>query len=139
MPRGIITESHTRSLRKINDRAAQIELALQGDREGWTVKEMERRVNEYLKGVGEPTKLRIASSRPPAGDPLAKYWKPILETAGHAGVKVAAVRYEGSGRWALRVETGGAADPRLALADFFIRLGQTLNAPIPSDLIDTIQ
>src|SRR5882672_6180568 len=43
MPRGIITETHTRALRKISNRAQQIELAQQGDRQGWTVKEMERR------------------------------------------------------------------------------------------------
>ena len=52
-------------------------------------------------------------------------------------VKVSAVRYEGSGCWTLRVETGSALNPRRALADFFIRLGHTLNGPVPSDLIET--
>src|SRR5882672_5271514 len=44
MPRGIISETHTRSLRKISDRNVQVQLARQTDREGWTVKELERRV-----------------------------------------------------------------------------------------------
>src|SRR5258706_12809545 len=45
MPRGIITETHTRSLRKVSDRTRQVQLARQADKEGWTVKEMERRGN----------------------------------------------------------------------------------------------
>jgi ParB family chromosome partitioning protein len=137
MPRGIITETHTRSLRKISNVSAQIQLARQADKEGWTVKEMERRVNEVLKNNGEPLKRREVKSSPPAQDPLAKVWQPILESANETGVIVSAVRYEGMGKWMLRIEAKNVATSRSSLADFFIRLGQTLNGPIPSDLIET--
>jgi ParB family chromosome partitioning protein len=139
MPRGIISETHTRSLRKITDRTRQVQLARQADKEGWTVKEMERRVNEVLKSKGEPIKKREVKSAPPSQDPLAKHWQPILESAGEAGVRVSAVRYEGTGKWMLRIETKGITNSRRALADFFIRLGHTLNGPLPSDLIDSLQ
>lgn len=137
MPRGIITETHTRALRKITDRAKQIEMAQQVDRHGWTVKETDRRVNELLKQSGESIPGRKIKAKIKPDDPLAKLWQPILEAADDAGVKVAAVRYEGSGRWVLHVESKNAADPRSTLSAFFIRLGNTLNSPIPADLIDT--
>jgi ParB family chromosome partitioning protein len=139
MPRGIITEAHTRSLRKISDRTRQIELALKGDREGWTVKELERRVNEALKQAGQPLTRREVKSRPPSQDPLAKIWQPILESANEAGVKVSAVRYEATGKWMLHIEAKNVSNPRRALADFFIQLGHTLNGPIPSELIESLQ
>jgi len=139
MPRGIITETHTRALRKISDRSRQIQLAREGDKQGWTVKEMERRVHEALKATGEPLKRRESKSAPPSQDPLAKIWQPILKSAEEAGVRVSAVRYEGSGKWMLKIETNGIANPRRALADYFIRLGHTLNGPVRSDLIDSLQ
>ena len=139
MPRGIITETHTRSLRKLTDRSTQIKLALQADHEQWSARETERRVNEFLKEAGQPTKLRETKSKPMAEDPLAKIWQPIIETADQVGVKVSAVRYEGSGKWMLHIESNGTADHRQALADFFIRLGQTLHGPLPSELIDSVQ
>ena len=137
MPRGIISETHTRYLRKIPDLMMQIELAQEADSEGWSVKEMERRVNEVLKRSGKPLKRRQVKPKPQMDDPLSKVWQPILQTANEAGVKVSAVRYEGSGRWRLHVETDGISDARKTLADFFIRLGNTLNGPTSSDLIDT--
>jgi len=139
MPRGIITETHTRSLRKISDRTLQIKLAREADRQQWSCKETERRVHDLLKESGEPLSRRISKAKPPAKDPLEHIWQPILETADQTGVKVSAVRYEGSGKWRLHVEANGAVDQRRALADFFIRLGQTLHGPLPSDLIDSIQ
>jgi ParB family chromosome partitioning protein len=137
MPHGIVSETHTRALRKISDRTKQIQLARQADREGWTVKEIERRVNEVLKQTGEPLKRRVVKSKPEAQDPLAKIWQPILQTADDLGVKVSDVRYHGSGRWMLQVEAKAVVNPRRSLADFFIRLGHTLNGPIPSDLIES--
>lgn len=137
MPRGIITETHTRYLRKISDQTAQIELATKADRQGLSVKELERRVNEWLSHSGEPLKRREPKKKPGMEDPLAAIWKPILETADAMGVKVSAVRYEGSGKWMLRVEANGVPDQKRALADFFIRLGQTINGPLPSDLIES--
>jgi ParB family chromosome partitioning protein len=139
MPRGIITETHARSLRKIIDRTAQIEMAIKADREQWSARETECRVKEYLKESGQPVKQRERKSKPSLEDPLAKIWQPILETADEVGVKVSAVHYEGVGKWMLRVEANGAVDQRRALADFFIRLGQTINGPLPSDLIDSIK
>jgi ParB family chromosome partitioning protein len=136
MPRGIISETHTRYLRKISNRMKQIELAEEADSEGWSVKELEKRVNELLKQSGEPLVKRETKAKPQAEDPLAKVWEPILHAANEVGVKVSAVRYEGSCRWRLNVETDASADPRKALADFFVRLGNTLNGPIPTDLID---
>jgi len=139
MPRGIITETHTRSLRKIGDRVIQIKLAQDADREKWSVKETERRVAEILSQTGEPVRLRAVKPKPEMEDPMAKFWKPVLETADQAGVKVLAVKYEGSGKWMLRIEANGTIDHRRALADFFIRLGQTIKGPLPSDLIDTVK
>jgi len=139
MPRGIITETHTRSLRKITDRARQVELAHQGDKEGWTVKEMERRVHEVLKQNGVPLKRRDTKARPPSQDPLAKIWEPIIDSAEEAGVRVSAVRYHGTGKWQLHIETKNVTNPRRALADFFMRLGHTLNGPVPSDLLESLQ
>ncbi len=139
MPRGIITETHTRSLRKVANVSLQIRLARQADKEGWTVKEMERRVNEALKNNGENLKRREVKSSPPAQDPLAKIWQPILESASEAGVKISAVRYEGMGKWMMRIEAKNMTNSRRELADFFIRLAQTLNGPIPSDLIEFVQ
>ena len=139
MPRGIVTESHTRSLRKISDRAKQIQLARMADRQGWTVKETERRVSQALSQTGQPLKTRQGKPKsPPPADPLAKIWQPIIRAADDIGVKVSAVQYEGSGRWMLQVEANGVSNPRRALADFFIRLGHTLNGPIPSDLVDSV-
>ena len=137
MPRGIITETHTRSLRKISDRSLQIQLARQGDKEGWTVKELERRVHEVLKQNGLPLKRRKAKSRPPSQDPLAKIWEPIIDSADEAGVRVSAVRYHDAGKWMLHIETKNVTNPRRALADFFMRLGQMLNGAIPSDLVES--
>jgi ParB family chromosome partitioning protein len=139
MPRGIITETHTRSLRKVTDRADQIQLAIKADKEQWSARETEARVKDYLKEMGHPVKLRESKSKSSSEDPLARIWQPILETADEMGVRVSAVRYEGSGKWMLRVEAKGAVDQRRALADFFIRLGQTIHGPLPSDLIDSIQ
>jgi ParB family chromosome partitioning protein len=139
MPRGIITETHTRSLRKISNRMKQIQLAHQADKEGWTTKETERQVNAALKESGQPLKQRIVKSKPPPQDPLAKVWQPILEAAEETGIKVAAVHYEGSNRWNLHIEAVSVSNPRRALADFFIRLGHTLNGPIPSDLLESLQ
>jgi ParB family chromosome partitioning protein len=138
MPRGIISETHTRSLRKISNRNTQVSLAVQADREGWTVKETERRVSEVLKSNGEPFNRRELKSKPGAEDPLAKIWQPILKTANEVGVNVSAVRYQGAGRWTLQVEAKGVLNPRRSLADFFIRLGHTLNGPIPTELIDSV-
>ena len=84
-------------------------------------------------------KRREVKAKPEPSDPLAKIWQPIVRSASDTGVKVSAVRYEGSGKWMLQVEANGVANPRRALADFFIRLGHTLNGPIPSDLIETLQ
>jgi len=139
MPHGIITETHTRSLRKISDRTKQIELAQEADRQQWSARETERRVAEVLNETGEPVKRREVRPKPGVEDPLANIWKTVLEAADQVGVKVSAVKYEGSGKWILRVEANGAVDPRRALAEFFIRLGHTLNGPLPSDLIESIQ
>jgi len=76
---------------------------------------------------------------PSLSDPLAKIWQPILQSAGEAGVKVSAVRYEGAGKWMLRIEAKNMTNSRRNLADFFIRLGHTLNGPVPSDLIESLQ
>ena len=126
MPRGIVTETHTRALRKMSDRTMQVELARKADREGWTVKETERRVNDSLKESGQPIQRRQTKAKLPPDDPLAKIWQPILAAAAEGGIKVSAVRYEGTGRWTLRIETENVMNPRRALADFFIRLGPHL-------------
>ncbi len=136
MSRGIITETHTRSLRKMSDRSKQVAMARRADREGWTVKELERRVNEALREAGEPTKLREGKSKVPLKDPLGAIWSPILATSGESGVKASAVQYAGMGKWTLTVETQGAVNLRHALGDFFVRLGNTLNGPVPADVLE---
>jgi ParB family transcriptional regulator, chromosome partitioning protein len=134
MPRGIITETHTRSLRKIPDRPRQIRLAQQADRAGWTVKETERRVNETLREIGAPLKSREGQKRSDAKDPLAGVWEPLVKTAA-GGVRIARVNYDGSGTWKLHIETDKVGDPREALARFFVQLGQSLDQKNPEELV----
>ena len=138
MPKGILTESHTRSLRKISDRNQQVELSRQADRQGWTVKETERRVSEALKQTGQPIKTREVKAKPSISDPLARIWQPIVQSAGETGVKVSAVRYEGSGKWMLQVEANGVANLSSRARRFFHSVGahpqRTLSHPISSKL-----
>ncbi len=48
LPRGSLSEGHTRFLRQLPDKAQQIKLAQQADKEGWSVKETEKRVNALM-------------------------------------------------------------------------------------------
>ncbi len=137
IPRGIITESHTRSLRKIPDRAKQVSLARKAHREGWTTKQTERQVHQLLKEMGVRVKQRETQAAFSPEDPLAKLWEHVHQTADQTGVRVVAVRYRKRGKWSLELETGKAGDPKTAFADFFARLGQILNGPIPNDLPST--
>src|SRR5262249_22054921 len=80
LPRGRVTEMHTRFIRQISDKAKQIEVAKQVDQEGWSVKETEKRVNELL---GKPGKAKQGGSggfhkpKEPPVDPLAEVWKEV--------------------------------------------------------------
>lgn len=133
MPRGAITETHTRSLRKITDRAKQIELTRQADREGWTVKELERQVHEILKESGKPIYRRELKPKTSPNDPLAKAWPPIMQTTKGREAKISSIRYQSFGKWTLQIETGDASDPRRALTELFIHLTKTLNDQSLSD------
>jgi len=147
MPRGIISEAHTRYIRKITDRSQQVELARLADREGWTVKETERRVNEALKNAGLPIHKR-KSSKPqkpdpsPAvtlnDDPLAEVWSQLLYTP-HVGTPGTwNAHYEGSGQWLFKV-WAESQDPRATLGDFFVRLGMALGSRLlPSSALPLI-
>lgn len=132
MPRGIITECHTRSLRKIEDKSVQIRLATQADKAGWTVKEMERQVQAHLKQTGKP--LLQHTRKAPSTDPFAQLWKAFQAGASPESDNWS-VRYEGNGVWNLRVHAL-SPDPKTTLSNFFIRLGQTLAGPVPSDLVN---
>jgi len=77
LPRGNISETHTRSIRQIPDKVKQIELARQADKEGWSVKETEKRVNALL---GNPQKAggkgQKGGQKPEEAivDPAADVW-----------------------------------------------------------------
>ncbi len=131
MPRGIITETHTRALRKISERSKQVALARQGHREGWTAKEMERRVCDHLKECGAPTKLREEKKESAVQDPMNKVWDHVRQNANQTGIKVSAVKYKKDGTWSLEIHAKKSSNLKRALADFFMRLGHTLNGPIP--------
>ncbi len=141
MPRGIISEAHTRYLRKIDDRSLQVDLAKQVDRLGLTVKETERRVNEILKQEGKPINRRQLHRRGEPRrkasvlsdlDPLGDTWAQLLYTP-HVGTPGTwNARYEGSGQWAIDV-WAEEEDARAKLSDFFIRLGMALGSrPMPN-------
>jgi len=87
LPRGSITEGHCRSIRQIPDKTKQIELAVQGDKENWSVKRMEQ---EVKKALGKPSPGRrgdhpLPEGRGPAAvgvppvpvipDPMAEVWR----------------------------------------------------------------
>jgi ParB family transcriptional regulator, chromosome partitioning protein len=131
MPRGIITETHTRSLRKVPERSKQVALARQAHREGWTTKELERRVAELLTLLGMPTLQRATRGGKAEPDPLEKIWKEVLRSADKVGVKMTSVQYRKNGKWLLEIVSKASNNPRRVLADFFIRLGHTLNAATP--------
>ncbi len=48
LPRGNISESHTRFLRQITTRSQQVALAKRAEQQGWSVKETERQVQNLL-------------------------------------------------------------------------------------------
>lgn len=134
MPRGIITETHTRSLRKVPERSKQIALAKQGHREGWTAKEMERRVGDHLKSQGMETKPKETSGIAATPDPMMKVWDEVQKNASQAGIRVSVSQRKKSGAWSIEIHTEKSTLPRRALADFFMRLGHLLNGPLPQDL-----
>jgi len=140
MPKGTITESHTRYLRRISNRAEQVRMASRIDREGWSVKETERRVNELL---GKPELNRRSEKRRQSDrlssirsvndrDPLADVWAEVLAADQDAGPALDEARYEGEGCWDLRIKLSAMDNARASLGDFFVRLGHTLNGPLPS-------
>lgn len=135
IPRGVVTETHTRALRKITDRAQQIATARLADREGWNVKETERRVRDWLKQAGQLENRRGNLRQKPApprqangleSDPLANLWPSLLCVSKRKGGGAWNVRYGGAGRWTFEV-WATSQDPQSTLAEFFIRLGKTLN------------
>lgn len=137
MPRGIITETHTRSLRKLPDRANQVALAKHGHREGWTAKEMERRVDLHLKKLGVETRVSEKLAAESAADPMMRVWEEVQKNADQAGIRVSVKRRQKAGAWAIEIHTEKSTLPRRALADFFMRLGHLLNNPLPQTLTTT--
>lgn len=131
IPRGIITETHTRALRRISDRSKQVAFAKQAHREGWTAKEMERRVTDYLEAAGLlPSSIETpAGAKPEVQDPLKAVWEQVEKGAQQAGMKVAVTRSRKSGGWTIQVRPPKGTPSRRALADFFMRLGHLLNNP----------
>jgi ParB family chromosome partitioning protein len=64
IPRGIISERHARALSRINEKSDQIKLANQADREGWSVKETERRVLDLIEKTHLDTGTRYPTKSP---------------------------------------------------------------------------
>lgn len=147
MPRGIISEAHTRHLRKISDRTRQIDIARQADREGWTVKETERQVQDVLKSTGEPIHRRQSKRQesnggakgPLEADPLAETWVKLVHTPQVGTPGTWDVRYKGSGQWLFQV-WAASDDPKSSLGDFFVRLGTTLGSRlVPKQALPTFK
>jgi len=139
IPRGVVTESHARQIRKLVDRQQQIELAKTIDHEGWSVRETERRVRNLVgmlrHGKNEASSAKRSTVLDPLSrqkadplapeDPLAEHWTQLLYASDVSAPGSWDIRYEGRGRWRLDVW----ADPdqaRESLGAFFIRLGRSL-------------
>ena len=106
----------------------QVALARQAHRQGWTAKELERRVTELLASLGIATEKKEPKAAESVADPFAKIWTEVQQAADKMGIKIAAVQQK-QGSWTLKIDSKKATNPRRALADFFIRLGHTLNDP----------
>jgi ParB family chromosome partitioning protein len=87
MPHGILSEGHTRPIRQIPDKAQQIKVAQQADKEGWSVKETEKRVNQLL-GKGPKADGSSAPHAPSSRDfvwkgeeiAINRHFKPASES-----------------------------------------------------------
>ena len=139
LPRGRISEGHTRFIRQIADKTKQIKLAQQADKEGWSVKEIEKRVNAAL---GKPTKdgsgkssshapshLGSPAPHPTLPDPLADIWAPILSNTDISPKDSWGVSFKGADTWAFWSK---APSPYSlgALAVWFQRMGQALETEV---------
>ena len=83
LPRGRISEGHTRFIRQIPDKTQQIKVAQQADKEGWSVNETEKHVNALLgkspkagsgKGSSHAPSTGSPAPHPTLPDPLAEVW-----------------------------------------------------------------
>src|SRR5690348_8277659 len=111
-------------------------MAHQADREAWSAKATEKRVRDWLRNSGLPTNRREGERRqlPKDSDPLADMWVHMHKASDQSnGGGQWNVRYEGSGEWIFKVRVA-SSDPKETLGSFFIRLGHTLNGPVPAEL-----
>jgi len=162
LPRGSITETHTRSIRQISDKAQQIKLAQQADKEGWSVKETEKRVKQMLgkpspnlaktsgespdvwrplpKGRG-PTAVGLppmgeGGQRPDEGsppDPLAKHWPQLQVITKSQFLGSWKAEYK-EGTWGLWITPKVLDTPEADLGRLFTCLGQMLTIQVEAQV-----
>jgi len=134
MPRGMVTESHARLIRKLPEKRKQVELAKRIDREGLSVRETERLLNGNAAPVEKDIMDAPLIAQPPArrrndhveeADPLASLWPQLLFTPQVATPETWDIRYEGNSQWQLDIWVENDK-PKKNLGDFFIRLGKAI-------------
>lgn len=124
LPRGNITETHTRSIRKLPDKEQQIKVAQQAEKEGWSVKETEKRVNQLLGKLARHLGSPSSSPSAKGADPLASCWDKV----GSGGELVWSVKYVAANTWQFRVQArmDDLKDNQESLADWFAEMAQTI-------------
>ena len=106
LPRGNISEKHTRSLRQISNKAKQIEVARQADKEGWSVKETEKRVNSVLGNPIKEPKSSKAPENPNLNSPIEPVWNKMVDLGlpHHQGLFAVLLDYKGKYKWTFTVD-----------------------------------
>lgn len=129
MPRGIVTESHARLIRKLPEKKKQIQLAKKIDKEDLSVKETERLVEALSRGgVEASSSLRLHPSTPLLSqeeDPLSKIWPDLKIDSTNGSSQAWKVRYQGNGQWKMEV-SADPKNPNKTLGDFLMKLGRAI-------------
>jgi ParB/RepB/Spo0J family partition protein len=125
LARGGLSETHTRALRRLPQRAAQVAFAQRADREGWTVKETERRVDAWLQEQGHLIERRTAPRRAEeSSDPLGHLWTGARASLNGHPARFD-VRYQGKNRWTVNVRAEGS-ESQEHLAELFHHIASVL-------------
>jgi hypothetical protein len=112
-------------LRRVTERSQQVLLAKQAEKDGWTVKETERRVDSWLTRRGYDTDRRKSDRRtagPAAVDPFGHVWHG-LRTSLNGHPARCDVSYQGKNRWTVEVRAEDGPNSE-HLAELFSRMAQ---------------
>jgi len=114
LPRGRVTEGHTRSIRQIPDKNKQIEIARHVDKEGWSIKETEKKVNEVLGNPEKEPKSPKTPQNPNLNDPIDPVWSRMseLHIPNPQGYFDLIRDYKGKYRWSLTTSPNWVRDEK---------------------------